>query len=148
MSATWSGYNNIGICAAALMSVLEHTRELSLPRALLVMPLMMHEGTLALLSRADMRKREAAALSSLRPDLFANFPSRFNGSLVVTVNSIQLLASTGFVRLQTDLELLQNLDVDTSFGARAVRMRKAAENVAALLASPEEELYLNFRVQL
>lgn len=148
MSATWTGHNNVGIGATALMSVLRYSKRLTLPRALLVMPLVMHEATLALLSRADTRKREAAALTSLRPDLFANFPSRFNDSLVVTVNAIQLLVDLRFVRLQSDLELVRSLSVNGEFGSRATRIDKAGENVAALLASPEDELYLNFRVQL
>lgn len=148
MSTTWTGHNNVGICATALLAVLEHSKSLSLLRALLVMPLVMHDATLTLLSRAGLRKREAVGLAALRPDLFANFPSRFDNSLVLSVNSIQFLISLGYVDLKTDLVLLHSVAVDSNFGARALRIRKAAENLAALLASPEEELYLNFRVHL
>ena len=148
VTTTWTGHNNAGICATALLAVLEHSRRLSLPRALLVMPLVMHEATLALLSRAGVRKREAIAIASLRPDLLANFPRRFEDSLVVSVNAIQLLTSLGYIEFDSDLVLLHSLPVDANFGARALRIHKAAENVAALLASPEEELYLNFRVRL
>lgn len=148
MTTTWTGHNNVGICATALLAVLEHSKSLSLPRALLVMPLIMHDATLTLLSRPGLRKREAVGLAALRPELFANFPSRFDSSIVLSVNSIQLLINLGYVELKSDLVLLHPITMDSSFGTRALRIRKAAENLAALLASPEEELYLNFRVHL
>ncbi|MGF6410045.1 hypothetical protein [Paraburkholderia sp. MM5482-R1] len=56
----------LGICATALMSVIERTGELPLAKALLVMPLVMHDATLSFLSNASVRKREAAALTSVR----------------------------------------------------------------------------------
>ena len=98
MRNKWSGYNNVGVCATALMSVLGHMKQLTLPKTLLVMPLVMHDATVGFLSNGNIRKREAAALVATRPDLFVNFPTRFDDSLAVTLNTIQLLVTTGFSR--------------------------------------------------
>ncbi len=40
-----SSYNNFAICAAGLMAVLEETQNLSVAKALLVMPIIMHDST-------------------------------------------------------------------------------------------------------
>ncbi|WP_206445467.1 three component ABC system middle component [Burkholderia gladioli] len=130
------------------MSVLEHAGSITLPKALLVMPLVMHDATVRYLGNGRVVRREAAALVAQRPDLFANFSARFDDSLVVTVNAIQLLVEAQLVRFDDGLTLLQSLDVDAEFGKRAQKIVKAASHIASLLAGPVDELYLNFRVQL
>lgn len=148
MKRNWNGYNNVGLCVAALASVLEHTGRLPLAKAMLVMPLVMHEGTLSFLSKTNIRKRGAAALSSMRPELFANFNSRFEDSLILSLNAIQLLAHLGYASLGQELVLEQSMEINDEFGKRVQRIVKATPNIAALLDGPVEELYLNFRVQL
>lgn len=148
MTKRWSGYNNAGICATALLGVLSHVEHLSVAKALLVMPLVMHDATVRYLGDARIARREAAALVAQRPDLFANFPTRFDDSLVVTLNAIQFLVAYGYARFDDGLVLLKPLEVDASFGKRAQKIVKACGHIAAVLASPVDELYLNFRVQL
>jgi hypothetical protein len=144
----WSGFNNVGICSTALLAVLAHAEQLSIAKALLVMPLVMHDATMSYMGNGNIVKREAAALVAHRPDLFANFNSRFAEGLAVSVNAIQLIVATGYVRFDGKLVLLKPLDIDAGFGKRAKRIEKAANHIAVVLASPVDELYLNFRVQL
>lgn len=144
----WSGYNNIGICAVALMVVLSRTGLLSLPRALLVMPLVMHEGTVKFMGNSNVRQRQIAALVAARADLFANFRQRYESSLVVTLNTIQVLVESGHIHFDKEIHILRALNVNKDFGARAAKIEKASTNIAALLESSEEELYLNLRVWL
>lgn len=144
----WNGFNNVGICAVALMCVLAHTERLSLPKTLLVMPIIMHEGTLNFLSNQKVKQKQIAALTALRADLFANFRQRFENSLVVTLNTIQLLVETGHIQFDQDIHALTPLELHQNFGSRALKIEKAAINVAALLESSDEELYLNLRVWL
>lgn len=148
ISNEWNGYNNVGICAVALMGVLSRTKRLSLPKALLVMPLVMHEGTVKFMGNSNVRQRQIAALVTARADLFANFRQRYESSLVVTLNTIQLLVESGHLHFERDLRLLRSLDVNKAFGVRALKIEKASTNLAALLESSEEELYLNMRVWL
>lgn len=147
-SGEWSGYNNVGICAVALMSVLSRIHRLSLPKALLVMPLVMHEGTVKFLSNANARQRQIAALVAARADLFANFRQRYESSLVVTLNTIQILVESGHIHFDKEIRALRPLDINNSFGSRAMRIEKASANIAALLESSEAELYLNMRIWL
>jgi hypothetical protein len=148
MSSRWSGYNNAGICSIALLSVLEHSKSVTLPKALLVMPLVMHDVTVRYLGNSRVVQREAAALVAQRPDLFANFATRFDDSLAVTINAIQLLVEAGFIEFDDRLTLLKSLEIDGTFGVRAQKIVKAAGHIASLLTSPVDELYLNFRVKL
>jgi hypothetical protein len=148
MTKRWSGFNNVGICSAALLAVLSQAEQLSIAKALLVMPLVMHDATVSYMSNGGIAKREAAALVAHRPDLFANFNSRFAESLAVSVNAIQLIVAMGYAKFDGKLVLLKPLSVDASFGKRAKRIAKAANHIATVLASPVDELYLNFRVRL
>lgn len=144
----WSGYNNVGVCAVALMSVLSHVERLSLPKALLIMPLVMHEGTVRFMGNSLVRHRQIAALVAARADLFANFRQRYESSLVVTLNAIQVLVASEHIRFDKDIRATRSLDVNKKFGTRALKIEKASANLAALLESSEEELYLNMRVWL
>lgn len=148
MTKIWNGYNNVGLCATALSSVLEHTGKLPLSKAMLVMPLVMHDATVAFLGNGNIRRREAAALASVRPELIANFNSRFEDSLVLSLNAIQLLVHLGYAKLSVDLIPAKPMKIDELFGKRVQRILKATPNIAALLAGSVDELYLNFRIQL
>ena len=147
-SNEWSSYNNFGICAVAIMSILSHAYRLSLPRALLVMPLVMHESTVKFLGNGNVRQRQVAALVAARADLFANFRQRYESSLVVTLNTIQALIELGYIEFDKDIRMLRPLELNEKFGSRTLKIEKASANISALLASSEEDLYLNLRVWL
>ena len=144
----WNGYNNVGLCAVALASVIEHSQGLSLPKSMLVMPLVMHEATVSFLSKGNIRQREAAALTSVKPELFINFNDRFQNSLVVSLNAIQLLIHLKYAKFDVDLLPDRSISPSSEYGKRAERIFKATPNIAALLSGSDEELYLNFRIQL
>ena len=148
MTSVWSGYNNVGICATALISVLQYARHISVPKALLVMPLVMHEATVRHLSDARVLHRGPAALAAQRPDLFTNFSERYDSSLVASVNAIQLLVAYGYATFNDGLSLKTPLQIDDSFGKRAVKIDRASRHIASLMSSPVDELYLNFRVKI
>lgn len=144
----WNGFNNVGICAVAIMAVLARTRKLSLPKALLVMPLMMHEGTVRFMGNGNVRHRQIAAFVAARPDLFANFRQRYEGSLVLTLNTVQMLIESGHVIFDQEIRQIRPLNINRSFGSRALKIEKASAHLASLLESADEELYLNMRVWL
>lgn len=148
MTKYWSGYNNVGICATAIMSILAESDPLPISKALLIMPIVMHEATVRYLGNRNVTFREAASLVAYKPELFANFDLRFAESLAVSVNSIQWLVAAGYVKFDGTLALLQPLKIDANFGKRAQRITKASGHIATILTAPAEELYLNFRVRL
>ncbi|WP_197377995.1 three component ABC system middle component [Ralstonia pseudosolanacearum] len=148
MTSRWSGYNNAGVCATAILAVLAHAKRLPVAKALLIMPLVMHDATVQYMGNARVAFREVASLVAHRPDLFANFNSRFEESIAVSVNAIQWIVATGYASFDGALVLLQPLEIDADFGKRVQRIEKASEHIAAVLTAPVDELYLNFRVQL
>jgi hypothetical protein len=143
-----SEFNNVGICAAGLMGVLGISKTLPISKSLLVMPLIMHEGTVRFLSDGRTAERKIAALVAMRPELFSNFSARFIDSLSTSINAIQFLIHADFIKLDSELKLVRNLEVDSSFGRRAVKINLAAKNISSVLASPADELYLNLRIPL
>lgn len=148
MTVKWTGYNNVGVAGTALMSVLSYTSTLTLPKAMLIMPLVMHDATVAHLGNGKVRHRDAAALVANRPELFANFSTRYEDSLGVSLNAIQLLVELGYVSFDGEIRIVKPLKVSNTFGKRAQKITRASSGIAKLLMSPVDELYLNFRVQL
>ncbi|MCW3656925.1 three component ABC system middle component [Burkholderia cenocepacia] len=131
-----------------MLAVLAHAERLSVSKALLIMPLVMHDVTVRYLGNGNVAFREVASLVAHRPDLFANFNSRFEESVAVSVNAIQWIVAAGYASFDGALVLLQPPKIDASFGKRGQRIAKASRHIAAILAAPVDELYLNFRVQL
>ena len=144
----WRGFNNIGIAVTAIAAVLENTRSLTLPKAMLIMPLVMHEATLRYLANGNVRARRAAAFAIEYPEFIVNFDKRFDDSLVVSLNAIQFLTETKHVEFAGSLNLLRSLKIDSSYGKRALLIERASKNISALLSSADAELYLNLRVKL
>jgi len=144
----WSGFNNVGLCATAIAAILNVENSLTLPKALLIMPLVMHESTLRFLAKGNVRERQVAAFASMNPEFVANFDKRFQDSLVVSVNAIQLLISLGYAKLEQRLRLIKPFLIDQEFGKQALLIERSAKNMSALLSSTDDELYLNLRVTL
>lgn len=144
----WDGYNNIGVCAATIGCVLQEYGALSFPKILLIMPLAMHEATIRFLAKGNVKARQVAAFSSLDPEFVANFNERFQQSLVVTMNALQLLMELGYLEYDGNFRLLKTFEIDEEFGKRTQLIARAARNISTLLMSSDDELYLNLRVKL
>ncbi|MDR6916335.1 hypothetical protein J2X66_003204 [Pseudomonas sp. 3296] len=148
IQTTWSGYNNAGIAAVAIGCTLSHCASLSLAKALTIMPIVMHAPTLKFLANANTRSREIASLIAMRPDFAQNFNQRFHASLLHSINGIQLLNELGFITFDNTLFKLKDFAVNSNLGKRSQLINTASAEIAALLDSSEEELYLNLRIQL
>lgn len=148
VKTTWSGYNNSGIAAVAIGCTLNHCASLSLAKALTIMPIVMHAPTLKFLANAKTRSREIASLIAMRPDFAQNFNQRYHASLLHSINGIQLLNELGFIIFDNILYKHKAFGMNTNFGTRCQLINKASAEIAALLDSSEEELYLNLRIQL
>jgi hypothetical protein len=144
----WSGFNNIGLCATAIAATLTIEKSMSLPKVLLIMPLVMHDSTLRFLAKGNVRERQVAAFASMNPEFIANFDKRYQDSLVVSLNAMQLLISLGYVEFDGELNLVKPFLIDRGFGKQALLIERSAKNMSALLSSSAAELYLNLRVTL
>jgi len=145
---TWSGYNNSGIAAVAIGMTLNHCHSLSLPKALLIMPLVMHSPTVKYLANGNTRSREISSLTAVRPDFVHNFSQRYHASLIHTINGLQLLHSLSLITYDDAIFQTKAFESSPAFGKRAELIANASREISHLLKSSEEELYLNLRVQL
>lgn len=144
----WSGYNNAGIAAVAIGCVLNHCQSLTLAKALLITPIIMHTETTKFLASERTRSRQIASLVAIRPDFVVNFDRRYHASLVHSINGIQLLHQLGFAVFDSTLTAVTRFKCPLEFGKRAESINKASPEIANLLQTSEEELYLNLRIQL
>lgn len=148
VSLAWSGYNNAGIAAVAIGCVLNHTQALTLAKALLIMPIVMHGETTKFLANEKIRSREIASLVAIRPDFILNFNRRYHASLVQSINGLQLLHELGYASFDSCVTQQAKFECTAEFGKRALLIQKASSAIANLLGSSEEELYLNLRIEL
>lgn len=152
LSGASNKYNNAGIASIAILSVLNHTGALPLTKALLIMPIVMHNETTRYLANERTRSRTVATLVTIRPDFVSNFDQRYHSSLVHSINAIQLLHSLGQIELDFGAYLLikQSIkfEIKKEHGKRAALIDKASYEIANLFNSSDEELYLNLRIEL
>lgn len=142
-------YNNIGITSIAINSVLSLSKELSIPKALLIMPLFTSKDLTSHLSRKTTGIKSIEKLISEKTPLFSNFNKRYYDSLVNSINAIQLLIETNQISI-IDGKLIANKSFQymKSMGTRAEKINSASPNVSKLLNENTEKLYLNLRIEL
>lgn len=142
-------YNNIGITSIAIYSVLSLSKELSIPKALLIMPLFTSKDLTSHLSRKTTEIKSIEKLISEKTPLFSNFNKRYYDSLVNSINAIQLLIETNKISI-LDGKLIANKSFQymKSMGTRAEKINSASPNVSKLLNENTEKLYLNLRIEL
>ena len=142
-------YNNIGIGALAIGSVISINNGLSLAKTALILPFITHTECLNYLARATTQATSIEKLIAERTSYFSNFNIRYYDSLCLSFSSIQYLTEMGYVELKGDLLVkIKPLEYDSKMGKRAKKIFQAANNVSELLLENDNKLYLNLRVQL
>jgi len=142
-------YNNIGITSIAINSVLSLSKELSLSKALLIMPLFTSKALTAHLSRKTTEIKSIEKLISEKTPLFSNFNKRYYDSLTNSINAIQLLIETNQISILDDkLISKQSFQYKKSMGKRAEKINTTSQNISKLLNENIEKLYLNLRIEL
>ena len=142
-------YNNIGITSIAINSILSLSKELSISKVLLIMPLFTSKDLTSHLSRKTTEIKSIEKLISEKTPLFSNFNKRYYDSLANSINAIQLLIETNQISL-IDGNLIkgQSFQYAKSMGKRAGEINTASQNVSKLLNESTEKLYLNLRIEL
>ncbi|MBB3441149.1 three component ABC system middle component [Rhizobium sp. BK379] len=144
-----SYYNNLGINAFAISSVLKEAGFLTLPKIALILPVVAHRETVKKL--ADRRFRFVSFEQYLIDNIeyFYNFNERYSASLTPMVNALQLLCEIGVVQLKDNGAVAASaLPFDASMGKRAERVQRASANIAALVSGNADVFYLNARIEL
>jgi hypothetical protein len=142
-------YNNIGITSIAINSVLSLSEELSLSKALLIMPLFTSKTLTSHLSRKTTEIKSIEKLISEKTPLFSNFNKRYYDSLTNSLNAIQLLIDTNQIKLANGrLKKTESFRYEKAMGKRSGSIYTASQNVSKLLKENTEKLYLNLRIEL
>ena len=142
-------YNNVGVCALAIMFILKHAPKLSISKVLLIMPFITHRQLLAYLSNGNSKIIGLEKLIIDKVPYFSNFNRRYYDSLCLTINSIQFLVEIGVVRLEKNMIVFDSdINYEPEMGKRMKKIEKASSNIALLLSENEIKSYLNLRIEL
>ncbi|WP_448149288.1 three component ABC system middle component [Labrys miyagiensis] len=144
-----SYYNNLGINAFAISSVLKEAGFLTLPKITLILPVVAHREMVKKLGYGKFRFVSFEEYLIDNIEYFYNFNERYLASLIPTVNALQFLYEIGVIQLKDDGAVIASaLPFDASMGKRAERVQRASANIAALVSGNAEVFYLNARIEL
>lgn len=143
-----NNYNNIAICSAAILIILNKVEKLEISKALLIYPLIMHTDTLNFLSKKSTKPRKINSLLLSNPSFFINFNDRFKDSITLTLNSIQYLLLTEQITFNKKLAINRSIIIRKDLGKKAILIEKSSDKIVHLLDHPIEEIYLNLRIKL
>lgn len=144
-----SYYNNLGINAFAISSVLKEAGFLTLPKIALILPVVAHREMVKKLAHGSFRFVSFEQYLIDNIEFFYNFNERYLSSLTPTVNALQFLYEIGVIQLKDDGAVIASeLPFDASMGKRAERVKRASANIAALVSGNAEVFYLNARIEL
>lgn len=142
-------YNNIGIGALAIGSVLNNINELSVAKMTLILPFVTHTESLYYLARATTQIKSIEKLIAEKTSYFSNFNARYYDSLCLSFSSIQYLTDMGYAQLKDGvLFKVLPLEYDKKMGTRANKIFQAAKNISSILSENDTNLFLNLRVEL
>ena len=148
-------YNNEILGCIGVYSIIKHIKSISAAKALLILPLVFQKDLVSYISRSNVHIQSIEQLILRKPELISNFDERFYALLKVSVNSIFILNSLGFLAIKPNgkIELLGEEDFIPSYekrviGKRATQIVKASPKIAKLLEDKVENLYVQLRVKL
>jgi len=143
-------YNNLAIEAFGIASVMGvMSRPVAISKLLLIPPIISHKPLVQNLSRKNTRVMSFEKYLVDHLSFFINFNGRFYDRLIGSVNAIQLLNELGFIEfIDGGCTLRKAIIIDKSMGGRAERISKASSNIASLISTSVEDLYLNLRIEV
>lgn len=142
-------YNNIGIGALAIGSVLNSSHQLSVAKATLILPFITHNESLNYLARSNTKVKSIEKLIAEKTSYFSNFNARYYDSLSLSFSSIQYLTEMRYVHLKNGILVnIKPMVYDKKMGDRANKIFQAANNVSSILTTNDTNLFLNLRVEL
>jgi hypothetical protein len=142
-------YNNFGICSTAIGFCLAESKKMKVSSALLIMPIISNQELLSYISNAKTNFESIEQLIIRKPICFANFNARFYDSLSVTINAIQFLNETNYIKLENGYLLcMKKMEFHKSMGKRANKIYRARVNINKLIHADLSSIYRNLRIEL
>ncbi|MBC9785947.1 hypothetical protein H1S01_15790 [Heliobacterium chlorum] len=144
--------NNEFIGALSIYYVLIHLKEISVSKAMLILPFVAHKGTVDFLKNKNTIINSLEELMVKKPTFFSNYNQRYYSFLPITFNSIALLLEIKLVRLyKNKIIISKNVPMPSSssnIGVRAYNIIQSSFKLAHVLRDEEINLYLQLRVQI
>jgi hypothetical protein len=152
MSEQKSIYHNELIGLISILSVLQHHKEMSLGKTMLILPFFAHRNTLNLLKRKNIKIRSLEEFIVKYPSSISNFNERFHSLILTSINSVILLQRMNMVNIKKGKLVLnenKRFELDNrSLGNRAKDIVHAGEKLSEILMEETHNLYLQLRVDL
>lgn len=144
-----SYYNNLGISAFSISAVLKKAEFLTLPKIMLILPIVTHRDMVKQLAHGKFCIVSFEQYFIENIALFYNFADRYTAALAPTVNALQFLNEIGVLQFCDGGAVVScDLPFDAAMGKRAERVSRASANIAALISGNAEIFYLNARIEL
>lgn len=142
-------YNNLGMAVIAIHSAISVLKEITLSKAMLIMPFYSHKLLTDYLARKGVEIKSIEHLIAMKTSYFSNFNDRYKDSNVQTIHAIQYLIDAQILNfIDGNLVCIEPFEYDKKMGNRAMKMDKASINMAKILSEDTSNLYLNLRVIL
>lgn len=94
-----STYNNICIGIVCVDSVLNNINKLSIPKLLLLIPILTHKDLVSLLKKKNSNVRCIEELIAKKQENFTNFNKRYYSFLSMSIDVIQIMEKLEIIRI-------------------------------------------------
>lgn len=150
MKESYYIYNNEAIACCAILSVLKKAKRMSIAKLCLVLPFLLDDRTVSLLSTYLGKEVTIKELVSNNSCRFSSFNQRFKALLPVLVNSIMILHDAKLVKLSQKVIKIANTDiVIDDYGERLDKINQVSSVIANMLDNQDQtELYKILKIQL
>ena len=140
------------VTGISILAVLRYSHELELSKCMLIEPLLSYSRVVNTLKRANSSIRSIEELILKENVVFANFNSRFQEHLLLSINSMLLFSQMGLISIYDDRAVFSGDTFDfsnTSFGNKTSDRIKAAKKLSEILLKGDaSDFYLSLRVEL
>lgn len=142
-------YNNFCLVGLAINFMLQRNKSVSLSKAFLLAPFIMHADTMKYLKSSRKAVTNIDELIINKPGLFLNFNKRYYDSLLTSINAIQFLYDIDALELKDEMLVSKNIiPFDSKMGERMKLINQIIPFLADILNDDDKKLYLNLRVEL
>jgi len=145
-------FNNEAVGIIAMQATISECREITYAKAMLILPFLLHEDTVATLKRSNSVQRSIEEMMIKKIGNFANFDARYYSLLPISLNVLMILRDMGAIKISRDKIYptveLKNLGT-ANLGKRANNIIEATTKLALLLnGENDSSLYLKLRITL
>ncbi|XQY92144.1 three component ABC system middle component [Metabacillus sp. HB246100] len=149
-SNSYYSYNNEIIGIVAMISIFKLSEKISISKAMLILPLILHDPTMNYLQKGNVKIKSIDQLVVDKYQFLTNFNNRFSSMLPISLNCLYLLEKMNHIKIEDGyISKLREIDLNVKkLGKRGMKIYKSSYNMRNILDASESYLYLQLRVEL